>query len=342
MGVWNSSMILKKILFRVDAGDQVGLGHYYRSLNLALTLKERGHEIVFVHLPSAFWDNLKEFPFKHCVLSFESAEYEMVSICLKEKIDIFYADGIIPFTSQFIHEVKKKAKVVFYQNLSGSKHLANVFILPSIHQDDVFWRAFDGSGTTIYRGLQYFTFNREIEKYTPKNFTLRSNLEKIAVIAGGSDPGNVLLTLYEMLDEELLQKASFTFFYGNDYLHEEKIPVRLKKNTSFQQYKIRKILSHDVLIAAFGVSAYEFMYLGMPVIGLGHQEANADALKVVARKTGAIYDLGAIDHIQKETFNKTISSLLQDKDKLEDISQKAKQLLDIRGVYRVADILENL
>lgn len=331
-----------KILFRVDAGNQVGLGHFYRSLNLALTLKERGHDVMFVHLPSDFWNNVKQFPFKHRELSLENAEQEMVYILQIGRIDIFYVDGLITFTLQFIYDIKKTSKVIFYQNLSESKHLADVFILPSIHQDDDFFLPFDDSRTKIYKGLQYFTFNKEIEKYTPKIVTLKSSFKKMAVISGGSDPRNVLLTLYDMLDEEILLNVSFTFFYGIDYLFQNEIPTKLKMNTSFQQYDIGKIFSHNVLIAAFGVSAYEFMCLGMPVIGVGHQKSNADALKILSQKTDAIYDMGQIDFIQKEAFNDTVSLLLQNKSDLKKISQKAKRILDFKGIYRVAEIIENL
>lgn len=333
----------KKILFRVDAGGKIGLGHYYRSLNLASVLSERGHVVVFLHVPSAFWDALKNFPYKHYSLSPDDSEREMVSICASENADIFYVDGILPFTSQFILEIKKMAKVVFYQNLSDSRHLSEVFILPSIHQNDDFFVPFKDSGTIVYRGLAYFTFNKEIEKYAPKIFIEKFKVQKIAVIAGGSDPRNILRTIYEMLDEEvLLQNFEFTFFYGNDYVHKETIPTNLKRNTSFKRYDIDGILSHDVLIAAFGVSAYEFMCLGMPIIGIGHQKSNADALKIVAEKTEAIYDMGLIDDMNKELFNTTLVKLSQEGTNLVKMAQRAVQILDKHGVVRVANILESL
>ncbi len=333
----------KKILFRVDAGGKVGLGHYYRSLNLASALSERGHIVVFLHQPSVFWSTQKDFPYKHYSLSLDSSEQDMLSICASENADIFYVDGILPFTPQFILEIKKRAKVVFYQNLSDSRYLADVFILPSIHQTEDFFLPFQDSGTTVYSGLAYFTFNKEIEKYTPNSFTEESKIQKIAVIAGGSDPRNLLHTLYEMLDEEvLLENFKFTFYYGNDYMHKDTIPADLKKNTSFTLYDVDGILSHDVLIAAFGVSAYEFMCLGMPVIGIGHQKSNADALRIVAEKTGAIYDMGEIDDMNKERFNTTLVTLFQKKRELVKMIQRATEILDKHGVSRVANILECL
>lgn len=336
-------MVYKKILFRVDAGGKVGLGHFYRSLNLALTLKERGHEVVFTHLSSAFWQAISDFSFRHYELSFNNVESEMLSIICDEKVSIFYVDGIITFSSQFIQEVKKMAKIVFYQNLSDSKALSDVFFLPSIHQDEAFFEAFRSSTTVVYKGLEYFTFNKEIEQYSPITFQNTTPVKSVAVIAGGSDPRNVLLTLYEMLDEQrLLKDVEFVFFYGNDYLYKNKIPIELKNNVSFLPYNTSLIMSHDVIIAAFGVSAYEFMCLGKPVIGVGHQKTNADALKVVAEKTNAIFDMGVIDDLDIETFNNTISSLLQDKSKLMTMSYRAKEILDTKGINRVVNILENL
>lgn len=333
----------KKILFRVDAGGQVGLGHYYRSLNLALTLKDRGYEILFVHQASEFWDNLKDFPFKHYELFPETAENDMISICRDQQAAVFYADGIIQFSPQFIQEIKKTAKVIFYQNLTDAKVLADVFILPSIHQDDAFFAPFENSGTVVYKGLEYFTFNKEIEQYTPISLQNDLSVESVAVTAGGSDPRNVLLTLYEMLDErDTLRNIKFTFFYGNDYLYKNEIPIKLKNNVSFLPYNTRSIISHDIIIAAFGVSAYEFMCLGKPVIGIGHQKTNANALKLVAERTEAIFDMGLIDDLCKENFNTTLKSLIQNVDKLVNMSQKAKRILDTQGICRVVDILEKL
>lgn len=336
-------MVHKKILFRVDAGGKVGLGHFYRSLNLALALQSRGHEIVFAHLPSSFWQVATHFPFRQYELSIENAEFEMLSILRNEKASVFYVDGIIPFTPSFIQEVKKTAKVVFYQNLSESKVLADVFILPSIHQDEAFFSAFNESDALIYKGLEYFTFNKEIEQYTPISLRNDLSIESVAVTAGGSDPRNVLLTLYEMLDErDILRNIKFTFFYGNDYLYKNEIPIKLKNNVSFLPYNTRSIISHDIIIAAFGVSAYEFMCLGKPVIGIGHQKTNADALKLVSERTEAIFDMGLIDDLCKENFNTTLKSLIQNVDKLVSMSQKATQVLDKQGVCRVADIIERL
>lgn len=333
----------KKILFRVDAGGQVGLGHYYRSLNLALTLKDRGYEILFVHQASEFWDNLKDFPFKHYELFPETAENDMISICRDQQAAVFYADGIIQFSPQFIQEIKKTAKVIFYQNLTDAKVLADVFILPSIHQDNAFFAPFENSGTVVYKGLEYFTFNKEIEKYDSLTFEKDKSVNKIAVTAGGSDPRNILLTLYEILDEgNISQQVEVAFFYGNDYLYKNNIPEKLKDYVSFLPYSTGKIVTYDLLIASFGVSAYEFMCLGMPVIGIGHQKSNAEALRILSAKTGAIYDLGLIDDLGKETFNATLNSLINNTEKLAAMSQKAKRILDTQGICRVVDILEKL
>ena len=47
-------------LFRVDAGGKVGLGHFYRSVTLAHEITKRGHNVIFQHEKSIFWNSIKK------------------------------------------------------------------------------------------------------------------------------------------------------------------------------------------------------------------------------------------------------------------------------------------
>ena len=164
----------KNILFRVDAGAEVGLGHFYRSLNLAKALKKLGHRILFTHKPSIFWlDRVNAgFEFENLQLSSEENIIHQERIIKDFNIEIFYVDGFIDFSESEILSFKALGvTIVFYQNLTQSRIFSDIFILPSIHQGNSFFDKFSNN-TNIYRGLIYFTFSEKILSLPKKKYRL--------------------------------------------------------------------------------------------------------------------------------------------------------------------------
>ncbi|WGK64723.1 hypothetical protein [Croceiramulus getboli] len=130
------------ILFRVDAGEKVGLGHFYRAVGLARFLSRSGHTVQFVHRSSSFWSALKEFEFDRYSFSEQYCDQEMIRLCNDLNCDVLFIDAIITFKPHIFDSLNKQIKTFFYQNISSSRHLCDVFILPSIHQDASFFLHF--------------------------------------------------------------------------------------------------------------------------------------------------------------------------------------------------------
>ena len=331
----------KKLLFRVDAGDRVGLGHYYRSYNLALALKREGYLVVFIHKLSSFWAHLKLLEFDHITLSDSNSNNEMILYCKQENFWGLYVDGIIDFQEKDIN-LLKGIQVIFYQNLSNSRHFADVFILPSIHQNASFFKNFDKKRTQIYQGLEYFTFNAKLNQCNSKELTIDHEINNIGIICSGSDPKNVMISIYDLIDFERWPNIFFNFYVGVNYLFEATIPQDSPINVKFVSYDLIKIASNDLLISSFGLSTYEFMSLGMPIISLGHQKTNTFASEYLAKKTDALIHLGFIDDISSEAINHSIKTLLDDKKLIINFSKKAKKLLDNKGIERIIEIINKL
>lgn len=332
----------KKILFRVDAGGKVGLGHFYRSYNLALALKNKEYLVTFVHEKSNFWETITDFEFQHIDLDSDNANKNMFDVCLKDNYEILYIDGIIEFNAASIESLKGKTKVIFYQNISESRHLSDIFILPSIHQEKSFFKNFNTKHTKIFQGLEYFTFNSKISKLNIKQISPNHKVKNIGIICGGSDPKNIMLSIFKLIDYEEWNTMSFNFYYGDNYIYQESIPKKYACNVGFSPYNVKTINKNDVLISAFGVSTYEFMALGMPIISVGHQEANANASKILAEKTKSIYHLGLIDFLTKDIINQTIREFESDLTISHKLSEKSKQVLDLKGIDRIVRIIENI
>ncbi|WP_027076557.1 hypothetical protein [Maribacter antarcticus] len=332
----------KKILFRVDAGEKVGLGHFFRSYNLAQALAEKAYSVTFAHAKSTFWNSIKNFQFPHLELDGQNINNETINICLNNQYDLLYVDGILDFETESFKKLKNRTKVIFYQNLSESRHFADIYILPSIHQEASYFLKFDKLKTKIYQGLEYFTFNAKINKLAPKQINLNNDLSEIGIICGGSDPRNVTSKLYDLIDFPKWNTITFNFYLGENYMYSNSIPQPYFMNVNFLPYDMNVIYNSDLLIAAFGVSTYEFMALGMPIISIGHQESNAHASKVLNEKTKAIFHLGLIDLLKADTLNETIGELVNDTTIRKLLSEKSKVILDFKGIDRIVEIIERI
>ncbi len=331
----------KKILFRVDAGGSIGLGHFYRSYTLAQALNKKGYTITFSYAKSDFWNSLEHFDFEKIELEEGKEEESMIAICLDKQFQKLYVDGIINFKKDNIDKIKNRCTIIFYQNVSESRYLSDIYILPSIHQDHHFFNKFDLNNTQIYQGLEYFTFNSEISKLKPKDLSVNDNVSEIGIIAGGSDPKNVALKLYNLINYRQWNNIKFNFFLGDNYMHLKTIPRHYPKNVTFLTYNIEAIYKSDLLISAFGVSTYEFMALGLPIISLGHQESNAKAAEILEKKTKALYYLGAINSLSKNQVNDSIGLLVNNSNKRKEMSSISKTKLDFEGINRIVNIIEN-
>jgi len=328
------------ILFRADAGNKVGLGHFYRSLNLATQLSKRGHNIFFSYINSDFWQNKiqNNFPFQTINLDIVNAEDQTLQYVIKQNIQIYYVDGIIDFSEEFISKLKERVKIIFYQNLSKSKKFADIFILPSIHQNDDFFTDFRKK-TRIYQGLKYFTFNPAILNVKQKQ-NLVQRISTIAIAAGGSDPQNTLMTLCNYL-AKINNEFNYNFYYGQDFMHTKSIPTQLPNHIRFKQFNHKEILKNDILITAFGVSTYEFLYLGIPLISYGHQKSNAEASDRLAKKTSAFLSLGEISNLNSQKLEHALK-MIQQYEVRKDLSQKGKELIDLEGTNRIIQIIEKI
>jgi spore coat polysaccharide biosynthesis predicted glycosyltransferase SpsG len=326
------------ILFRVDAGSKTGLGHYYRSVFLACHLKMAGHQITFSFLDSEFWQRERTagFAFEVLPLTGDDAESKTFEYVVAHGVAVYYVDAIMDYTDGFIDAIRPFCKIFFYQNIGPSSGLADVFIYPSPYPDPRLVLSFKDE-TLFYAGFEYLVFNASVYGL-PKKGNLKKKVKKIAIAAGGSDPENTLQRILACISFKCLMEYDITFFFGRDYRFYNELPRTVPDNIVFSKFDHGEILSNDLLVTAFGVSAYEFLALGMPVISYGHNSSNADALRRLAVNTGILIDLGYIDTVNDSSLNNALVSLAE-YSKRSEMVRKAQSMIDMDGVVRVRDLI---
>ena len=95
----------KNILFRVDAGGKIGLGHFFRSMTLANELASNSYEISFTFRSSDFWDKTMKSGFKYTTypLSENDLYASELDIIKYKKFDLIYVDGHLHKLNQIFY-----------------------------------------------------------------------------------------------------------------------------------------------------------------------------------------------------------------------------------------------
>ena len=321
------------MLFYVNAGNHIGLGHFFRSVSLANDLKKKGIEITFCSSRSQFWEKQlqQRFPFKHIWIE----EQELNRYCDDHEIKLIYIDTLEDYVC-FSFD-KQKIKVVIFQNKTAIALNADIYITPNLSIDDGLLTGFHPR-TKVFYGLKYVMLNKDVTKYSPKGFSKPKKL--IGVTVGGSDPNNTLMSLYfTILNSNLPKEYEINFFIPIDYMFIDEIPDMKLHNLKFIPYNLQYVIEQDLIISAYGVSVFEYMYLGIPTLFFSHSKNNAKGAEDLANYTEPFVNLGDFKNIKPENIEYAVNEILHKREIEEHIKKLYMDLIDGNGVKRVATII---
>jgi spore coat polysaccharide biosynthesis predicted glycosyltransferase SpsG len=337
-----------KIIFRVDAYPEIGLGHFVRSIAIALELKKNINlKIVFAGEYSAY--SLNELKgnnvnFISPGLS-ENEEDFMLRFLDSEKPNLIFIDNLFNYSATFLHEVKGKAKVILFQNLCDGKYQADAFILPSAHHpveiiNDAGWQKND---VEFYHGFDYIPVNDHI-----KNIILHepwsASGHKISLTTGGSDPRGVMLQMISWLMKNDYSDIHFVVLPGENFILKKELENLKQKtpvNFIFKKFNYSDLESSDLAICTFGVTSYELIYLGIPFISIGHAENNARGSRILSGKLPFMKDLGLIDDLQEDVFHAQLKDFLSNPTLKTEFRETSRTLMDGKGINRIIGIILN-
>ena len=315
---------------RVDAGGDVGLGHFYRSLNLADSLSLRGHKVIFISEKSSFWECKRDrIPFKHYFRSKSIHELILVKI---ESIDVFYCDGIIKYNVDYLQNLRTQCLCISYQNYAANVEYFDVLIFPTPIFEH--YNIPKETNLRIYEGFKYFLCKKSIKNLPSAD--IKKEIKNIGIISGGSDcsntAGEIALKIKNLIGSEM----NMTVFIGNDNVHEDFFTTNKIQSDKYNELSI---LQMDLVVSAFGVSTYEMLLLGIPVIAYAHKPSNLLALTAV-KKFFQFESVGLIDKVSEESLQISLEKMMSQEAR-EKASRQAMKMLDVFGIDRIMEIIEN-
>jgi len=350
----------KNLFVRVDAGIEIGDGHFLRCLTLANSLKKKFDQIIFIsnQLPKHFIEKIKRSNFKIYKINGYTQIQEKK---LGEKIKEHLINNDLVETKKIIEKYKNSTnwliidhygidyvweknvrtnieKIIVIDDLANRKHRCDILI------DQNFYENMEKRYTKLIPNYCKQFLGPKFTLLRPEFFNARKNLKRkkqfkrILISFGGSDPSNetkkALLAIND-LDE----KYRIDVIVGTNNPNKKQIMKLCSKISSCNFYQqvenISKYMKKaDLAIGAGGTSTWERCCLGLPTI-VTSLSKDQKKINEELSKIGCMIYLGDADKTTKIDYVKILKEI--DSKRLSEISEKCLLLVDGKGVKRTVN-----
>ncbi len=267
-----------KIALIVDGGQEMGMGHIVRGITLAQELQAKAGIFFVTKSDDVVVSQIKDAGFNVHRLN---GDGEKLVLLWEEKPDVVIFDRLdVPESLAKGLKDSLDTRLVIFDNLSEANKYADIVVNAVMGSDYENRIYLDKETNTLYfYGLKYEVLRREFYKYR-KLPNLLHELKRLLLIFGGSDPLNLtsavldeILGLNENYDIDTVIGVHFGYF-------DDLTRVLAKypdKNGNVKIYRnardIAKLMYEaDLVVASPGLSVFEALLIGVPVIPIHQNE----------------------------------------------------------------------
>jgi len=323
-----------RILFLVDGNFKIGMGHVYRSLNLASALRLYSHKISFL---------TSDLIAKKMISELFSCKYINTKNCnnkkeIIEKInpDIIIIDKLFEKRKilQMLQKITKKIIGIDYKG--RNKDLINYGI-------NMLY-PLSGKKNNSYSGLGFAILNSQFSEKRIKK--IKKNPTSVLILQGGSDTRSFIPVILNSL-KNLPSSIKISVVLGPSFRSWSQLKKSINENerdvTILQNVKdMRKIMrKHDIAITGGGMTLLELSCVGVPSIVVCGEQFENETAKLL-QKNGFGINLGFNPNLSKKKIFYATKKLLADFELRKNMSNSGKKLVDGKGANRVAKIITNL
>ena len=329
--------MLNKVVFRVDVGSDVGVGHFMRCVALGQELKKKYVTSFFLinNLPLPIKKKCEDEGFVAKSIIFENggdkdARY-LVNFCKEVGSKLVVIDGY-RFGPNYLEIVRSAGiEILFIDDLGSNKFIPSDYILNqniTINNSD--YKANEGK-TQLLLGSKYILLRKEFLDFKLVKKDL-SNAKNLLITLGGSDKENVSLFVLQSLDKDFFDLINVTVILGPMNANYQEINDKFGKmnNISIRQNvkNMAELISHsDIVITVPGVTIWEMLFFSIPTITITvseNQKNNATELN----KKGAIISLGNYAEISHSDITESLKILCDSEKKRKELSIRASEVVD--------------
>ena len=291
---------MKTAYFRFEASPVIGAGHAMRSSVIADALAEKGWDCQIVTLQ-------KSYDFIKNLERFKRVEpddfYNNPEVCDLLVVDHYDLDDI--YESHFRPFVKK---ILVIDDLADRKHDCDILLDQTYGRDAVDYRKLVPETCEILAGSDYVLLRKDFINLRPKALEKRKNtteVKRILVSLGGSDPKNFTLKALQMIKESDF-KGAIDIVLGFSAPNIDS--VKKYANSMDNEYTIhtnadmpKLIYEADLAIGAAGTSVWERACLGLPQVLMVVADNQKVIYKKLIKEEGFFENLSEVNRVQNKT-----------------------------------------
>ncbi len=330
----------KRVVFVLDAGKTIGMGHLRRCLALAKELHEAHHcGIRFIanddHTTAALLD-------RHgfaCRTVDGSVLAQQNRQTLLTEAQSFKADAVVidckpDIPAELIQDLEANSmKTVVLDNLSSGSSFADLIVLPVAHSIDK--NSMPTGRADVIQGAPYVLMHHEFTAITPRTSGQIKPVPDIVVSIGGSDPNQVTARVLDAL-QGMAPRVKLTAVLGPYNGNAHTLPKLPALQILHNVTNMADVLAGaDLAILGYGITVYEAAFLGIPSLVITHTRQDAVGAERLCEQ-GICRSLGYWQDVTPEAIVLEVQRLLVDQDLRTRMVESARSLLDGRGVERVA------
>lgn len=340
------------IIFRCDAGSDVGLGHLMRCRTLAGALKSSGHECTMVGPDLSFSISGDDHIFIDWIKmdgwgsELEDAQ-RLISTAKKVNADFLVLDDY-RIGREYQLDVRKSGLSWLQFDSSADNPLWADLVLnanPSIQRTD-YNGIIQNSEAMALLGPEYSLLRPEFQRLPKKVKSDNRRWKILITFGGGDDCGAIIFSLSALLSS-MSETLEFNVLVGahNPNISDLRDWVEIygdgRVSLHIDPPNVSSVFADcDLAVMAGGTSTFEAACCGLPMVIIGVADNQIPQSKAWDDLGVAIF-LGMIDRFNPEELIRAVSkicSLAEHKKR----SEKARSLVDGKGAQRVAGAIINL
>jgi spore coat polysaccharide biosynthesis predicted glycosyltransferase SpsG/CMP-N-acetylneuraminic acid synthetase len=340
---WMAERLLNqpRVLFRVDGGSRMGMGHVYRSLAIAEALRALSRaEIAF--LMSGGLEH------EQGLIAVSRAGYPLrvlrdggLPACLDEVRDFSPAiliNDLPALDGAYLTALSRLGATTVnlvdaLDDLETTEHYAQV-IVSTMKEDRETPEGF-------YGGPAYAILR---EHFRGRVKAVREEPELVVLSFGGSDPQGLTLKAARALQAldasvEIVAVAGPAFSYRREFeALARELPRKVPLINEAGGHIAELMLEADLVVGSGGMSVYELAALGTPGVVLGQNAREDKRMREFARHGTVVY-LGLGPEVGEDALRQAVHALLRDADGRREMSARGRALVDGLGATRTAEMV---
>lgn len=272
-----------KICFITDGGRQMGMGHVQQSTTFARELQDGGDVCFLTKSDDTVLKAIRAAGFEATGLASDAEIFDHLKI-LRPAIIVFDKIDVEEALAKAIKE-KLDSRLIIFTNLTKANRFADVAVTADIGSRFENVRFVDEETQTVYfYGPKYWVLRPEFYEYQRRGKIGAARPERLLLMFGGSDPANLTSASLEQL---LFLKRTFKLdvVLGAHFGHDDDMSRLLRRYEGKRaNITVHRNISNvaelmylaDLVLASPGLSAFEALRVGTPVIVVPHDALQRD------------------------------------------------------------------